>query len=127
VKSVASRNWLVRWPICLSYLTKVNKYIMTVFRSASDVLISAMSIKSSPLDIETFRLAFSGDQMDAVRKLSAADLQRVAARLFKDAAVATAVVGDYEQLKASFGPIELRKEKPDVKAATDPAAPAKKP
>jgi len=87
------------------------------------------SIADRWLDIETFKLALSGDQMDAVRKLSAADLQRVAARLFKDASVATVVVGNYDQLKAGLGPsVELRSEKPDVKAATDPAAaPAKKP
>jgi zinc protease len=79
------------------------------------------------LDVETFKLALSGDQMDAVRKLSSADLQRAAARLFKDASVATVVVGNYDQLKASLGPIELRSEKPAAKAATDPGAPEKKP
>ena len=86
------------------------------------------SIADRWLDIETFKLALSGDQMDAVRRLSAADLQRVAARLFKDASVATVVVGNYDQLKAGLGPtVELRSEKADAKAATDPAAPAKKP
>jgi zinc protease len=85
------------------------------------------SIADGWLDIETFKLASSGAQMDALRKLSAADLERVAARLFKDASVATVVVGNYDQLKASLGPsVELRSEKPDVKAATDPA-PTKKP
>jgi len=59
---------------------------------------------------------------------SAADLQRVAARLFRDASVATVVVGNYDQLRASLGPtVELRSEKPDAKAATEPAAPAKRP
>ena len=86
------------------------------------------SIPDRWLDIETFKLALSGDQMDVVRNLSAADLQRVAARLFKDAYVATVVVGNYDQLKAGLGPtVELRSEKADAKAATDPAAPAKKP
>lgn len=87
------------------------------------------SIADRWLDIETFKLALSGDQMDAVRRLSAADLQRVAAGLFKDASVATVVVGNYDQLKAGLGPaVELRSEKPDAKAATDPPPPpAKKP
>ena len=85
------------------------------------------SIANRWLDIETFKLALSGDPMDAIRKLSAADLQRVAGRLFKDASIATVVVGNYDQLKASLGPVELRVEKPDIKAATDPATPAKKP
>ena len=84
------------------------------------------SIADRWLDIETFKLAVSGDQMNAVRKLSAADLQRVATRLFKDASVATVVVGNYDLLKASLGStVELRSEKPGVKA--DTAAPAKKP
>jgi zinc protease len=86
------------------------------------------SIADRWLDIETFKLAVSGDQMDAVRRLSGADLRRVAARLFKDASVATVVVGNYDQLKAGLGAtVELRVEKPEAKAATDPAAPAKKP
>ena len=86
------------------------------------------SIADRWLDIETFKLALSGDQMDTVRRLSAGDLQGIAARLFKDASVATVVVGNYDQLKAGLGPtVELRSEKPDAKAATDPAAPAKKP
>jgi len=86
------------------------------------------SIADRWLDIETFKLALSGDQMDAIRRLSAVDLQRAAARLFKDASVATVVVGNYDQLKAGLGPtVELRREKPDAKAAADPATPAKKP
>lgn len=86
------------------------------------------SIADGWLDIETFKLAPFATQLDVVRKLSAADLQRVAARLFKDAAVATVIVGNYDQLKTSLGPgVELRSEKPDVKMAADPAAPAKKP
>lgn len=86
------------------------------------------SIADRWLDIETFKLALAGDQMDVVRKLSAADLQRVAARLFKDASVATVVVGNYDQLKASLGAnVELRGEKPEMKTATEPTTPAKKP
>ncbi len=80
------------------------------------------------LDIETFKLALAGDQMDAVRKLSAADLKRVAARLFRDKSVATVVVGDFDQLKTSLGAaVELRGEKPDKKTAPDATMPPKKP
>ncbi len=90
--------------------------------------MQAESIADGWLDVETFKLVSSGSQMDALRKLSVADLPRVAARLFKDASVATVVVGNYDQLKASLGPaVELRSEEPDVKAATDTAVPAKKP
>ena len=86
------------------------------------------SIADDWLDIETFKLTSSSDQMAAIRKLSATDLQRVAARLFKDASVATVVVGNYDQLKASLGStVERRSEKPEVKTAADTAAPPKKP
>lgn len=80
------------------------------------------------LDRETFKLPNLDRQMDSVRNLTAADLQRVATRLCKDAAVATVVVGNYDQLKASLGStVELRNEKPDAKMATDSVIPAKKP
>jgi zinc protease len=85
------------------------------------------SIADRWLDIDTFKLALSGDPMDTLRRLTAADLQRVAGRLFKDASIATVVVGNYEQLKANLGPVEMRAEKPDIKATTDPVSPAKKP
>ena len=86
------------------------------------------SIADAWLDRETFKLGPLGSQMDATRNLSGADLQRVAARLFKDASVATVVVGNYDQLKASLAPaVELHGEKPAAKAATDPATPKKKP
>jgi zinc protease len=80
------------------------------------------------LDAETFKLASSRDQIDAIRKLSAADIQRVAVRLFKDSSVATVVVGNSDQLKAGLGAaVDLPGEKPVIKAATDPVTPTKKP
>jgi zinc protease len=63
-----------------------------------------------------------------IRSLTPADLQRVAAKLFKDAAPATIIVGDAEWLKSNLGgAIEVRSAKPEVKTATDPTIPAKKP
>jgi len=63
-----------------------------------------------------------------IRGLTPADLQRVAGRLFKDAAPATIIVGDAELLKPNLaGAIEMRGVKPEVKPATDPSSPAKKP
>ena len=57
-----------------------------------------------------------------------ADIQRVAGKLFKDAAPATIVVGDLEQLTSSFnGGIEVRGAKPEAKTAADRATPTKKP
>lgn len=79
------------------------------------------------LDMETFRGPKPSILANLIRSLSPADVQRVATRLFKDTAVATVVVGNYEQLKAAFGdkvePLATRA--PDAKL--DPAAPIKKP
>lgn len=87
------------------------------------------SIADVWLDAETFKLSSFNTQLDAVRRLSPADIQRVASMLFKDASVATVVVGNSEQLKANLGSgFELRNEKTDPKPATAlPAAPTKKP
>jgi hypothetical protein len=62
-----------------------------------------------------------------LRSITVSDVQRVAARLFKDAPVATVVVGNADQLKAAFpGKIESASDAP--KTRTDrPAAPAIKP
>ena len=63
-----------------------------------------------------------------IRSLTLADLQRVAGRLFKNAVPATIIVGDAELLKSNLGgAIEMRSAKPEVKTATEPAIPAKKP
>jgi zinc protease len=86
------------------------------------------SIADLWLDLETFKLAPLNIQTNSIQSLTVLDVQRVAARLFKDASPATIVVGDAEQLKAGFvGSIELRSEKFDLKNAAEPAMPAKKP
>lgn len=79
------------------------------------------------LDIDTYKLAAKTDA-DPITSLTVADLQRVAVRLFKDASVATILVGDSEQLKASLGgSFELPSEKPAIKTASDPVVPTRKP
>jgi len=79
------------------------------------------------LDVETFKLTATSAQASSMGSLTIADMQRVATRLFKDAAVATVVVGDSEQLKTSLGAnVELPNERP-MKTAIEPAMPTKKP
>ena len=86
------------------------------------------SIAAMWLDLDAFKLAPLNIQVRSLQNLTVQDIQRVAARLFKDASPATIVVGDAEQLKAGFvGSVEIRREKPDLKTAADPAMPAKKP
>ena len=78
------------------------------------------------LDLDTFRLATVEEQIQSVQKLSAADLQRVANRLFKDAPIASIVLGDSQQLKAAVdGHIQVEVMGEIVKPT--PAAPEPKP
>ena len=87
----------------------------------------AETLADSWLDAETYKVSTSNLSLDPSR-VTAADIQRVAARLFKGASPATIVVGDANQLKSAFGSkAELRDAKPDIKTPTDPATPAKKP
>ena len=62
------------------------------------------------------------------RALRSGDLQRVAGRLFKNASLATAVVGDFEQLKSAFGNrLQLLTSEAEVKKEVQPLVPTKKP
>jgi zinc protease len=71
------------------------------------------SIADAWLDIETYKLPRFSEQANALRSVTAADVQRVAVRLFKDARVASVVVGNSEELKASLGAsIQLSEEAP---------------
>jgi predicted Zn-dependent peptidase len=85
------------------------------------------SIADLWLDFDTFKLPPLNSQINSIRSLTSEDIQRVAGRLSKDAATATIVVGNAEQLKSSFAGSEVKGAKPDVKTAADPAMPAKKP
>jgi len=62
------------------------------------------------LDIETYKLPPVADQLRSLSQLSLADMQRVAARLFRDAPLAAVVIGPASQLTAELerdGKIEL--------------------
>ena len=54
------------------------------------------------LDLDTYHLSATQDQIAMLRSVTAQDIQRVANRLFKDAAVATVIAGDPLQLKAAL-------------------------
>jgi hypothetical protein len=81
------------------------------------------------LDMATYKLPVAQDRAAAIRAVSTTDLQHVAARLFKDAPIATVVVGDISQLKAALqGHIqfevlgEMAEPKPSPKPPTKPGA-----
>jgi predicted Zn-dependent peptidase len=78
------------------------------------------------LDMETYKLPPVPDQLRALSQLSLADMQRVAARLFRDAPLAAVVIGPAAQVTADLerdGKIELAG--PANKPA--PPTPAKSP
>ena len=54
------------------------------------------------LDVDTFKSPRPNDVSTLIRSYTAADLQRVAIKLFKNAATVTIVVGNSEQLKTQF-------------------------
>lgn len=80
------------------------------------------------LDVDTFKSQPPSTVATLLRSLTAADIQRVAARLFKDVPIATVVVGNSEQLKTAFAAnAEFRAiVAPDAKPI-DPGVPPKKP
>lgn len=66
--------------------------------------ISAMLAKPETaaelwLDAETFKAARAGERLTRVKSVTAADAERVAARLFKDAPQAIVIVGDAEKIQ----------------------------
>jgi len=73
------------------------------------------------LDMDTYNSPRPDTIPTLVRSLTASDIQRVANRLFRDAPVATVVVGNYDQLKAAFaGKVESSTEAPKVTRPTLP-------
>ena len=80
------------------------------------------------LDMDTFKSPRPSTVATLIRSLTAADIQRVAAKLFKDVAMATVVVGNQEQLKATLtGNVEFKSAiAPDTKPIT-PVSPTPKP
>ena len=84
------------------------------------------SIADAWLDVETFKSPRPDTLATLLRSITAGDVQRVAARLFKPP-VATVVVGDYSQLKAAFGEKIIRPPGlPDAKVI-DRDMPTRKP
>lgn len=79
------------------------------------------------LDSELQKTTIGANVAAEVSRISTADIQRVATRLFKDTAQARIVLGDIEQLKTIVTNVELPATKPELKTATDPPKPASKP
>lgn len=81
------------------------------------------------LDAETFKLGGVMQQASAIRNLTANDVHGVAVRIFKDQPVATVVLGNYDELKPTLGPlekIELLGDPSMTPTTSKPAAPLTK-
>ena len=65
--------------------------------------LSNLEVGPEPwLDADTYRLGAIEDRAALVQAVSAADIQRLANRLFKDAPIATVIVGDSAQVKTAL-------------------------
>ena len=101
-------------------------------RSAALAELSQQSVQTEPiadfwLDHERYSLPPYSDQLNALRAVTAADVQRVAARLFQDAHVASVAVGNSDQLKANLGSTAELYLESSPKAVPISVKPASKP
>jgi predicted Zn-dependent peptidase len=106
------------------------------FEGARNAVLNKLSTEFSQpetmsthwLDMDTFKSTRPSTAATLIRSLTPADIQRVTARLFKDAAMATVVVGNSEQLKATFtGNVEIKSAVAPEAKPIDPVNPTKRP
>ena len=100
-------------------------------RAKAEVVNEAVVVATKPeavpdpwLDLDTYRLKELQDQPALLRAVTAADVQRVATRLFKDAPVASVLVGEAAPLKTA---LQGRVQYEVLGEVTDPVATPKTP
>ena len=128
-KAIASAQEIMRT------LAGTGPTIAEVERARGDLLAEMISqtakaetIAELWLDADTYKLPGLNAQLNSIRSLSVGDIQRVAGKLFTNAALALVIVGDAAQLKSSLGEnVEVRSDKANLKTAADPVMPTKKP
>ena len=86
------------------------------------------------LDIDTYSLPTVTEQVRARNAIAPVDLQRVAARLFREPAMASVVLGNAEELKAQLGPPskiemlgEVKPKEPEQPSTTTTFHPVRRP
>jgi len=85
------------------------------------------SMMDAWLDTLTFNVPSPVVLEDSVRRATASDIQRVAARLFRNAPVAAVAVGNSQQLKTTLGDaVEVPQAGINVNASSSSTAPATK-
>jgi zinc protease len=80
-----------------------------------------MSVADTWLNSESYKLQFTGDPSASLNKVTSADIQRVAARLFRDASIASVAVGSATQLKSELE----RSGKVEVLGENQPSQPSR--
>ena len=109
---------------------------------AKNEVLAVMNRRLSPddmmadqwLDIDTYSLSTVSEQLRAWNAIAPADLQKVAARLFRELAIASVVVGNAEELKAQLGPNskiempgEAKPKEPEQPSTTTTFHPVRRP
>jgi len=108
----------------MSELETARKTVLT----KSVLLSPSESLADVWLDGESYKIA-ANNQADELNRISPADIRRVAARLFEDAAPqAIVVLGNAAELKSQFDArAEVRTSQPPTKPASTSTLPPKKP
>ena len=103
VDSVASAkkvfDSLITTPVTSAELDRAKREAITELNSTTSKL---ENVPDSWLDMDTYRITAYQDPVASMQAVSTSDLQRVASRLFKEAAIATVLVGDPLQLKPAL-------------------------
>jgi zinc protease len=106
----AARNVLKSLAATAPAATELEKARNEALAVFSKQLDDPSALANLWLDIETFKLPSIDEQLRSLNRLTPADIQRVAAKLFRDAPVAAIAVGSAAQLSADLqqaGKVEI--------------------
>jgi zinc protease len=98
---------LIASPVSVAELEQARNEILT---TRNKQLAKPDGVADAWLDMDTYGLSSAAEQTRAMNAVTPNDLQRVATRLFRDAAVASVAVGNADLVKTSverFGKVEL--------------------
>ncbi len=103
-------------------------------QAKSQMVVELLGVLSKPdglieswLDVDTYKLPSTNDQLTALHSLTVPAVQAAARRLFKDPALATLAVGDPQQLKTALQGHVQFEVLGEVTAPAPPPKPAAKP
>ena len=98
---------LVAAPVSVAELDQARNEILA---TRNKELAKPEEVADSWLDMDTYGLSSAAEQTRVITAITPNDLQRVATRLFRDAAIASVAVGNSELVKTSverYGKVEL--------------------